>query len=572
MAVMIPETLPDNSSEGEKNVAALLRSLPDDVWVYYEPIIRRRYPDFVLIVPEIGVLVLEVKGIPLSWMTHVDQHHVRYRQAGSEHEALHPARQAREYQNRLMNACSDHPDKDRISDSKYLPFAFGHLVVLTSIKRSELTDSPWAQFFPPHVSICMDELERIEYSSDAWFAAFRCAINPDIPVRPMNGKQVEFVRSILHPEATIPGLFWACEEPQRHPLKILDIEQERIARSLGGGHRILYGVPGSGKTIILVARAKLLAEAGRSVLLLCYNAALQHYLVEQLKGFDKVRVERFGQWAISQGAPVNKQDSEVFGAGLLEIMEKGDGEAGRYDAVLIDEGQDFQASWFRSAVLALKEPSNGDLLICYDENQNLYGAPPPVWSALGVRAKGRTRRLKRNYRNTREIASIAVSFCEDGQAQNEDQPISVPLSPENCSRSGPWPRIIQAPGSDGQIQRCKSIVKDMLRGALNVDGSTLRVAADEILVLARSNHLRSQILEQFSEDLPDVEVSTIHGARGLQRRIVFLVGADDLDPKRDRNLVYVALTRPEELLVVLYSHDTPLIREMLNNIEAAQTI
>lgn len=79
MAIMIPETLPDNSSEGEKNVAALLRSLPDNVWVYYEPIIRRRYPDFVLIVPEVGVLVIEVKGIPLSWITHVDQHHFRYR-------------------------------------------------------------------------------------------------------------------------------------------------------------------------------------------------------------------------------------------------------------------------------------------------------------------------------------------------------------------------------------------------------------------------------------------------------------------------------------------------------------
>ena len=418
----------------------------------------------------------------------------------------------------------------------------------------------------------MDELERIAHSPGAWFSAFRSAINPDIPVRPMNGKQVEFVRSILHPEATLPGLFGDREDPKQHPLRILDVEQERTARSLGGGHRILYGVPGSGKTIILVARAKLLAEAGKSVLLLCYNAALQRHLAEQVEGFDKVRVERFGQWAISQGAPVNKQDSERFGAGLLEIMEKGDGEAGSYDAVLIDEGQDFQASWFRSAVLALKEPSNGDLLICYDENQNLYGAPPPVWSALGIRAKGRTRRLKRNYRNTREIASVAFSFCEDGQEQNEDQPVSVPLSPENCSRSGPWPRIIQAPGVDGQIRRCKSIVTDMLRGALNVDGSTLRVGADEILVLAKSNYLRGEIIEQFSRDLPDIEVSTIHGARGLQRRIVFLVGADDLDLKRDRNLAYVALTRPEELLVVLYSHDTPLIREMLHNIEAAQTI
>ena len=57
-----------------------------------------------------------------------------------------------------------------------------------------------------------------------------------------------------------------------------------------------------------------------------------------------------------------------------------------------------------------------------------------------------------------------------------------------------------------------------------------------------------------------------------QRRIVILLSADDLDSREHRNLAYVALTRPEELLVVLYSHDTPIIREMLTNIEAAQSI
>lgn len=439
MSVMIPETLPDNASEGEKHVSALLRSLPDGVFIYYEPIIRRRYPDFVLIVPEIGVLIMEVKGIPLSWFTHVDHHHLRYRQAGGDHEALHPARQAREYQNRLMGACSDNPGRGGVSKNGYLPFAFGHLVVLTAISRSELDASPWASFFPGHSTICMDELETIGHSGRAWMSVFRKCIDPDIPVRSMDKNQVAFVRSILHPEAALPGLFPETEGSQGNSLRILDIEQERAARSMGGGHRIIYGVPGSGKTVILLARAKLLAEAGRSVLLLCYNAALQNYLADQLAGVRNVRVEKFGQWAVSQGAPVNNEDRERFGAGLLEILEAGSGEAGTYDAVLIDEGQDFQPSWFRCAILALKEPAQGDLVISYDENQNLYGATAPVWSTLGIHAKGRTRRLKHNYRNTREIAAVAHSFCATRLEQNDDQPVSVRLVPKIAAGADPGP-------------------------------------------------------------------------------------------------------------------------------------
>ncbi len=51
MAEMISEFLPDGTSQGERRVFAALQSLPDDVVVYYEPVIRRRFPDFIVIAP-----------------------------------------------------------------------------------------------------------------------------------------------------------------------------------------------------------------------------------------------------------------------------------------------------------------------------------------------------------------------------------------------------------------------------------------------------------------------------------------------------------------------------------------
>jgi hypothetical protein len=62
VAQTIPEKLPSKSSQGEQRLFAVLKRLPDDAVVYYEPIIDNRHPDFVVILPTLGVLLIEVKG------------------------------------------------------------------------------------------------------------------------------------------------------------------------------------------------------------------------------------------------------------------------------------------------------------------------------------------------------------------------------------------------------------------------------------------------------------------------------------------------------------------------------
>ena len=62
MAEMIPDRLPSSASAGERKVFALLQQLPDDLIVYYEPMVADRYPDFIVIIPSVGLLIVEVKG------------------------------------------------------------------------------------------------------------------------------------------------------------------------------------------------------------------------------------------------------------------------------------------------------------------------------------------------------------------------------------------------------------------------------------------------------------------------------------------------------------------------------
>lgn len=96
----------------------------------------------------------------------------------------------------------------------------------------------------------------------------------------------------------------AATEPAPVPdlLQVMDLPQEQIARRLGSGHRVVHGVAGSGKTVVLVLRAQMLAAAAtveHPVLVLCYNRALADrldMLIRQRPVGERVQVRTFHRW------------------------------------------------------------------------------------------------------------------------------------------------------------------------------------------------------------------------------------------------------------------------------------
>jgi Nuclease-related domain len=103
MAEMIPDTLPASSTAGEKRVFATLARLPDDCLIYYEPVVRRRYPDLIAILPEVAVLVIEVKDWRLAELGSINADTVTITRRGTATVVPHPRRQARGYMLRLMD-------------------------------------------------------------------------------------------------------------------------------------------------------------------------------------------------------------------------------------------------------------------------------------------------------------------------------------------------------------------------------------------------------------------------------------------------------------------------------------
>ena len=110
---------------------------------------------------------------------------------------------------------------------------------------------------------------------------------------------------------------------------MLDLRQERNARSIGEGHRIVYGVAGSGKTVLLIARARLVAEdPAKRLLILCFNRALAEHFQEIFRGSGNVSALNFHAWGGRHGVQFQlDEDEDIYGQRLLDRLERGEGDA-----------------------------------------------------------------------------------------------------------------------------------------------------------------------------------------------------------------------------------------------------
>ena len=242
--------------------------------------------------------------------------------------------------------------------------------------------------------------------------------------------QVERIRWRLFPELRIHQAGLALEPVAPalaggpvDELRVMDLAQEEIARNLGDGHRVIHGVAGSGKTLILAYRCQhLVRTQHKPVLVLVFNRTLAAWLRHQFEAqgiAERVTVRTFHSWCADQLRTYHV--AQPAGGGYDEMVrtvsravERGQIPRAQYGAVLIDEGHDFAPEWLQLAVQMLDAESNS-LLLLYDDAQSIYGANQSrsfSFKSVGISAAGRTKILRRNYRNTDEILRCARGFAE----------------------------------------------------------------------------------------------------------------------------------------------------------------
>jgi superfamily I DNA/RNA helicase len=356
------------------------------------------------------------------------------------------------------------------------------------------------------------------------------------------------------------------------------------------GHTIFHGVPGSGKTTMLLHRAARAALAGDKCLVLCFNIPLAQFMSAQLRAFPNITVLRFGQWSRRQGvyAQIGAFDSiadrhEEQGQRLLEVLQSGGGEAGTYDAVFIDEGQDFPRSWFKCARMAMKDPDDGNLWVMLDINQTLWRKSGPRWSQVGIKARGRSYYLRECFRNTLQIALAADTFA----GQHVDVPdedgdvVGLGFDPKALPRRGPWPVVKVASDADA-FDTAKRLAEGSQRQFV-FDGVLHPLAQDIAILYRRASNKSGKIrqiarLQACYRDDARVTVSTIHRFKGLEADLVILLRADELSSEdydngeaEERALLYTAMTRARTSLVILSARETELTREIDANLSRAKS-
>lgn len=618
MAKVVPDVLPERVTAGEKNVVEVLRGLPDGVVVYYEAPVRNRHPDVIVIDPAVGLIVLEVKSWKIGTLDAASPEACRLKLSEGIVNKIHPLQQARNYAFRLVDEMKLHPLTRHLHSGPSQRFPFLWLAVLTSISRQQLRDKfgPEAdRVFPPDRVLTRDDLAEMRLLPPLGLRdSFRCRFDPWWEFKPLEERQMNGIRAWLHPEIVLSkdaptpshrlqgNLEDSLDYSPLSSLKVLNLEQESHACRIGDGHRILSGVAGSGKTCILVARAKLLRDHFPKIriLFLCFNKLLAEHLRSVMGKHRKIEVRHFHGWARDLGHPWNPDiDEETWAkeickeVGSLSIDKK-------YDLVLVDEAQDFQPRWLLASRLALSDPEDGDLLLAGDGCQNLY-RKKFTWSSVGIKASGRILRekynLHRNYRNSREIATLARDVMTGALKGHEGKDAALPalvgdpsISPRQ-TRLKPvlWKCLTREAECEGAL----GLVMMLLKGGWPESEPFSPLRPEEIAILypqkahldlieRLKNTLESQgipnswLSQPFnpkSYRVPDtnrsgVKIQTIHSSKGLQYRAVVLIWADalsssmHLDEESEAQLMYVACTRAEDFLGILHSKQTSLLSSL----------
>lgn len=593
---------------GERRVARQLETLlEDDYLVWYDIPVgnNRRYPDFIILHPGRGLLILEVKDWKAANIKKIRKSEVELITDNGLVTKPHPLEQARDCAYAVINALVKDPQLQQ-RDSAHqgnpiMPYGWG--VIFTNISRTQIEKigSPEIKerILPDHLVLYKEDIadgvDAESFQEKLWgMFNYRFGGKLTLP-------QIDRIRWHLFPEIRIDDsqidLFnddssdIAATLPDI--IKIMDVQQEQLARSLGEGHRVIHGVAGSGKTLILGYRCLYLAKLlAKPILVLCFNISLAAKLraFVSSKGIgSKVQVYHFHDWCgeqlktyhidlLASDKPYWEREVDS----VIAAVDHGQIPRAQYGALLIDEGHDFDPEWLKLVVQMVDSETNS-LFLLYDDAQSIYKKPRGLGfslSSVGIEAKGRTTILKINYRNTREILSFAYEFARHYFNPEEADEDHIPLiEPQSAGVSGPQPVFRMLTSLEEEIDfatRC--IQKWHSQGlswhdiaVLYADGSHGNGMAKALKQL-NVPHLwmgSKEYKQAYDPQADRVTVLSIHSSKGLEFPAVILLGIGHISNEEARReesarLLYVGMTRAMERLLVISSIDNEFCQQLIS--------
>ena len=553
----------------------------NDVIGYFEPNIGELHPDYLLISPKYGIFIVEIKDYSAK--------HLRTISKSGKWEKLNgdglflinnPFDQMHQYWRAV---------KDRVNHChfrKEVKVPITRLIVFSQISKKSQLAKEIIKNSPLKVHLAFKEV----LSRNTHFKEFFTNLLPlDFN---LSNDEFELLRANLIPYSRLPTykqadlLKYFSTEDQ---IKLLDREQERIARELGEGHRLIFGVAGSGKTVLLIARARIIAKLypDWKILILCFNRLLKDSLIKLLNPQDydaDITISTFHAWAKNyimsennsftkqydaafKEAEKNNKKSEFFQIFvpklLLEVLNSTGDNRVLYDAILIDEAQDFDPNWFLP-VMEVLNPETNSLLITCDGLQGIYARKRFTWLSVGIQARGRVKRFEKSYRIPIEIGIAAREALPENIIKLIDHYDEFISTKEYAGNHG----IIEIIISSSRDEEYRTLIDKIAH---------LLKSPQEILILFKRNmqkigykHPFFDQLKSSNIDWKDLKehnhlstglfVCTLHSTKGLESDTIIIPEVDTYKSDKDRQLLYVGMTRSRKKLVLSANKSTELIK------------
>lgn len=524
MPVMIPaECDLTRRPMSERVVFDAIRKNLSDGWCVFHSfdyvtrdLARKRWDgeiDFLLYHPEKGLLVLEVKGGNIS---HRDG------QWFQEMRVIDPVGQARRGKYAVKRLLEHALGRE-------LPLKFAHAVCFPSCGAEKL--------WPPEAQGIVLTGDRLSYIEEF---AEKILEEAQIPAGLTGSVPREEVLRVLSPVFEYGQRLSDRIGLEEKQFFLLTEQQCRLLDALENFPRLpVCGCAGSGKTVMAVKKALRLAEQGKSVLLLCFNQLLARRLRKATASSPNVRAAAFFELCVEllkiPEAEVSKyrNDPRLYSDVLPKLLKNWlYGSCFCYDALVVDEGQDFTPQAWE--VIRLLVAEDGPFYIFYDPDQNIFTRELNI-PDLGVPPV----KLAVNCRNTKKIFE-ALAPCQTlAAAVPEDAPEGAEVRELRGDSRG-----LLAQELERLIETEKLPVEDVVvlgghaleHTSLGDDPCAGRFRLVERLVPAGGT---------------DVAYFTYMKFKGCEAKAVILLDVDSSDERWSDRGLYTAMSRAVHELVII---------------------
>lgn len=521
----------------EKAVWDVLKSeLPDDVVLAHSVQVRHGRAeheiDILVLWPGVGIAAIEVKG------GRVTNEHGQWFQSGGadgRHKLRDPLAQSQG---------SAHALKDWLADQMG-SLLTSRFVYMAAFPYSTMSQE-WVKSGNPR-ALFLDQAD-LQQPADGIRHAIETEGGGTVPLAP------SFMERIL------PHLEGNLDQPEgdaaghEEDEKFQDHLTERQAVLLSATRslpRIRFtGGAGSGKTWLAVQKARELCKAGRNVGLFCYNQGLGMHLASQISKWRSAKPSftgEFHEYVLSLGVPggVGQAYFDVEMPRLLQELSAGLPHGDKFDAIIVDEAQDFMPSWWDALRSCLKNPETSEIYAFMDDRQDVYKR----WDSAKSLPDLTTIHVDDNLRNTKKIAETFKSFAGDKFTPRGSTGLDVrrvECSPEEAM--------------DVASDCVDALIAD------GWDNNQIALLTTKSRHPIHQAHFENETIDEYWREFHANEAEFyghVLGFKGLERSVVILCVDGFRDMERAAERLYVGLSRARTLLVVV--GDSEQLREAGGN-------